>query len=372
VALGLVAILLIACGTSKVADQVQVTVSGTLLLPSGAPASGVTVGLLKEPGGLSVLVELAATISTVGLLCLTKAVAICQGARKTTTDATGRYSFGMGGRESKDVLGNPAHYLLSAQLPSGAQVQTRFDLTIATIDVPATTFWEPAQLSVSPAADWVSYAFTDLTPKPRGYQVSLTRADETIWNQAGPSSGKIDARALADAEAEFHAVATAQREGIGVMFTTDYHSPRVPVRGMAPAPASRGAKCAVSGAQRLVPIEPCSLTDGRYDGSFPSQSCPAASPSASPAKRCTANAFVQLDLGTSRPVSVVFLHGLGTATDVVVETSDDSLKWTKRLRQRPAPFLAITLAAGASGRYVRLKSANDSDTIYSLSEFAVF
>jgi hypothetical protein len=68
----------------------------------------------------------------------------------------------------------------------------------------------------------------------------------------------------------------------------------------------------------------------------------------------------------------VFLHGLGMASDAVIETSDDGLKWTKIIRQKPAEFLTIVPAVGATGRYVRLKPANDSDTVYSLAEFAVF
>jgi hypothetical protein len=373
VALGLAAILLIACGTSKVADDAQVTVSGTLLLPTGSPAAGVTVGLIEEPDAISALVELTATISTVGLLCLSKTVAICKGARKSTTASDGRYSFAMNGKDSKNIFGNPARFLLSAQLPSGAQLQTRFELTTATIAVPTTTFWEPAQLSASPGPQQVAYSFTEFSPRPAGYRVSLTRSEETIWIQAGSPSGKIDARALADADADFHAIASAQRQGVGVTFTTDYHTPRIALHGMASPPGSRGASCSVAGASGPAAIEPCMLTDATYSGSFPSQSCPAASPTPAPsAKRCTANSWVQLDLGTAKPLSAVFLHGLGMSAEAVIETSDDGLKWTKRARTKPLEFLMIALPTGSSGRYVRLKSANDTDTIFSLAEFAVY
>src|SRR5581483_8088819 len=182
VALGLAALLLIACGTSKVANDAQVTVSGTLLLPGGAPAANVTVGLIQEPDAFSALVELTATVSTVGLICLTQTVTICKGSRKINTGSDGHYSFAMSGKDSKTILGNPARFLVSAQLPSGAQVQTRFSLTTATISVPTQTFWEPAKLSASPATDFVTYSFSDFQPRPSsGYQVSLTRSDETIW-----------------------------------------------------------------------------------------------------------------------------------------------------------------------------------------------
>jgi len=58
--------------------------------------------------------------------------------------------------------------------------------------------------------------------------------------------------------------------------------------------------------------------------------------------------------------------------ETVVETSDDGLKWTKRAHQKPLEFLAFTLPAGTTGRYVRVKSANETDTIYALTEFAVY
>lgn len=349
-------------------DDAEVTVAGTLLLPGGAPASGVTVGLLEEPDGVTALVELTATIGTVGLICLTETVALCKGARKTKTAADGRYSFTMSGKDSKNILGNPARFLLSAQLPSGAQVQTRFDLTTATIAVPATTFWEPAQLSASAAADFVSYSFSEFPSA--GYRVSLTRSQETIWSQSTSRSGKLDARVLADATADFHAIATVEKAGVGVNFTTDYHSPRIALQGKAPAPASRGRACAVAAASDVAQLDPCPLTDGRFSGTFPGQSCPPASPS--PAKRCKANTFVQVDLGTTRPVTAVFLHGLGLPAETVVETSDDGLAWTKRARQKTLEFLAFTLPAGSTGRYVRVKSANDSQTIYALAELTVY
>jgi hypothetical protein len=375
-ALGLAAIVLIACGTSKVADEAQVNVSGRLLLPSGAPANGGTVGLLEEPDGLSALVELTATLSTVGLLCLTKAVTICQGARKTTTGADGHFAFTMSGKDSKNVLGNPARFQISAQLPSGAQVQTRFELTTSTIAVPTTTFWEPAELSAVPAADFVTYSFSPF-PASSGYRLSLTRSDETIWSQQGPASGRIDARVLADAEADFHAVATVEKPGVGVVFTTDYHTPRISLRGKASPPPSRDAPCSVAGASAPQPLVPCTLTDGQYAATFASQSCPAAAtatpptPAPSP-KRCQANTFVQVDLGAVRPISAVFLYGLGMSAQAVVEVSADGVKWTRATRLKSVEYLAVTLPAGTSGRFVRLKSSNETLTIFSLTEFAVY
>jgi len=35
-------------------------------------------------------------------------------------------------------------------------------------------------------------------------------------------------------------------------------------------------------------------------------------------------------------------------------------------------YLAVTLPAGTSGRFVRLKSSNETLTIFSLTEFAVY
>lgn len=371
---GVLAAILIACGTSNVANDAPVSVSGTLALADGNPASGVTVGLIEEPDGISALVELTVTVTTVGLLCLTQTVAICKGSRKTTTDAEGRYTFKMNGSDSKNILGNPARFAVSAQLPSGAQVQTRFEISTATIAVPKATFWEPEKLSATPGPQSVEYSFSEFRskPKPKGYQVSVTDSVETIWAQPGSPSGKFDARAVADAKGELHVVATVQQKVEEVTFTTTHHSPRIPLAGAAGAPPSRGATCEVAGATGPVPLTPCPFTDGTYSGPFPSRSCPQATPTPSSPKRCTANSWISVDLGTARPISAVFLHGLGMSSDTNVETSDDGRQWTKRAKQKPAQFLMLTMPAGTSARYVRVRSGNETDSIYGLTELSIW
>jgi hypothetical protein len=242
----------------------------------------------------SALVELTATVSTLGLLCLTKSVTICKDARKTATGADGRYSFTMSGKEGKDALGNPARFLISARLPSGA---------------PGADALQPHHghdrrshndfLGAGPSFRRSRRRFRDLF---------VQRTATIIWVQGEPHPVRRDHLGPA--------IATVEKPGVGVTFTTDYHPPRIPLRGKASPPASRDGPCWVAGASEPQRLQPCPLTDGRYGASFPSQSCPAASPSPAPSpKRCRANGYVGLGLGAPLPLNAVFLYGLGMSAE---------------------------------------------------------
>lgn len=360
--------LAVACGSSKVPNDAEVTVAGVLLMPNGTPAAGVRVGLMEQPGVLDALVELTVTVASIGMLCLAQEVSICKGARRTTTGADGRFAFTMSGRDAKTVLGNAARFVLSSQLDSGPQLQIRFEVAEATVNVPETSFWQPDGLKVVPGPRWVEYSWPVLTsnPKPRGYRLQVAEAEDVVWAQDTGPSGKFDARAVSDVQGDLRAIAKVERHP----FTIEHYSQKVPLSGLAGAPPSRGAACTIAGGDGPVPVEPCLFTDGRYAGAFPRQSCPSAS--ASPVNKCPANTWVTIDLGTSQRIGTVFLHSLGTSSDITIKTSDDGLKWTNRARHKNAAYAGVGVSPPVTARYVRVQPGNDSDTIRSLHEVTIW
>ncbi|MBB5868107.1 hypothetical protein F4553_001486 [Allocatelliglobosispora scoriae] len=371
VAFVLVAGLGIACGTSDLADDAEVVVSGVLAAANGTPASGVGVVLVPRPHGLDALAEVAASVTSIGIVCLTKQVALCKGTRRTTTAADGTYRFAMKGKDAKTLLGNPVGVVLTAAAPSGARVESTFELSEAAVSLPRIAFWEPAGLSVSPGPRSIAYSWPGFanTPKPQGYRLLVTESAQTLWSQDTGVSGKLDARVVADAQAELHAVAVTRQNG----FTIEHHSPSVPLAGMAGAPPSRGSDCSVAGRDGAAPLSPCPLTDGAYAASFPAQSC--TPPSQSPAgtsSGCPANTWITVDLGEPRPISAVVLHGLAISADPEIRTSDDGVRWTKRARHGNAEYALLMIKPPVTARYVRLQSADPSAAISFLAELSIW
>ncbi|WP_162907371.1 discoidin domain-containing protein [Allorhizocola rhizosphaerae] len=349
---------LIACGTSNVANDADVTVSGVLRLPDGGPAAAVPVVLVEEPSGIDALFELTVTVTSIGMLCLTQQVSFCKGARRATTDEEGRYSFTMKGKDAKSILGNPAHFALSARLDSGPRIQTRFPIEQAEVKVPEARFWQPDGLRVQAGPQRVEYSWPPLAGAK--HRLEVTEADELVWAQESAPNGSFDARAIADAQGEFRAIARVERDG----FTTDHHSQPVAVSGQAGAPPSRGSGCTLAG----VTPQPCGFTDGRYAGaSLPQQVCPSASASASPGT-CGSHTWITIDLGAARQVTTVFLHGLSTSKDFEVSVSADGAQWNRYARHKRAGYVALTGNSPVSARYVRVQS----ESLHALQEASVW
>lgn len=370
-AFALAALMVIACGTSDVADDAEVVVTGVLAMADGTPASGVKVALVPRPSGLDALAEFTATVTSVGMLCLAQQVALCKGARHATTAADGSYSFTMRGEDTKTILGNPVAAVFTARAPSGAWVDSRFELSKEKISVPRLAFWEPAGLSVSAGRQSIAYSWPPLAtePKPRGYRLAITVADSVLWSQQTGVSGKLDARIVADAQAEFSAVAVVEQDG----FTTEHHSPPSPLRGVAGTPSSRDSACSVAGRDGAVPVSSCPVTDGAYRAEFPVQSCATASPSpaVSPSP-CPANTWIAVDLGRPQPVSAVVLHGLAMPAGFEISTSDDGLRWTNRAQHKRAEYALVTIKPTVTARYVRLQSGTRSEAMSGLAELSIW
>lgn len=380
----------IACGTSQVADDAEVTVSGSLTMPDGAPAAGVDIALVEQPTAFAALFEIALLLGSLGTLCAAQALAICEGVRTTTTDNDGRYSFTMKGSESKTVFGNPGRFVLTAQLPppdgavTGPSVDTRFKIDQEEIVAPEIAFWKPENATVEPGPEQLRYSMTERGGRA-DYTVVVTDGDDVVWSEPGGPEGQLDSRAVADLAGALHVTAAVKSEEDGVTFRTSYHSQRVAFQGVLGPPRSRLASCEVG--EPAEPVsDPCQFTDGLYaPGSVDlwALGCPEPTPTRqkvpdatpSPTEACTVNRWVSVDLGVRQPVGTVFVHGLRTFMDgpVAVETSDDRVEWTPQAVDELAAYDRIDLPAGTNARYVRLWSSRDSkSTIQALTEFSVW
>lgn len=375
------ALVLTACGRSNVPEDAEVTVSGVFRMPDGAPAAGVTVGLLEEPDGIGAFFEFMVTVGSLGVLCLAREVAICADARTTTTDDGGRYAFTMSGEESQTLFGNPGTFVVAAELPAGEDqvagpsVQTRFEIDQVEVRVPELSFWEPDGLVVEAGPRWLRYAGAEFPGRPE-YTVVVTDRDDVVWSQPGASTGEVDARAVADLAGALHVTALERRRADGVRFATSYHSPHVGFRGVAGPPMSRGASCTVA-APDATPLTPCPFTDARYADDFPHQSCPdespAGSPEPTPSARCAVDTWVSVDLGARRLVGTLFVHDLHVASDVVaVETSDDGVDWSHQVTAELAAFDVVELPDGTAARYVRLRAEDDPPRFTRLTELSAW
>ncbi|GAA3747725.1 hypothetical protein GCM10022225_34490 [Plantactinospora mayteni] len=394
-AAALAALLVAGCATtSNVPGDAEVTISGRLARADGTPAAGVSVMLLKEPDAGEVIGGLLATVTSLGLLCLAEAVDLCKDARKVQTDSTGTYTFRLTGRDTQGSFNSASTMAISARLPgdgdtaTGPALQTRFKVHRTALTVPPLTFWEPADLVVRPGHSRVSFDWSDRpgpkNRKPPKYTVTVTSGTEgndVVWVADGVKpGGSLDARTIGDLRGHLHVTTTLKTKDDGTEFTTQYDSQRVGVVGALEPPQSRNAGCAVAGRDgEPEPLEPCSLTDGAYGQRYRLRSCleressgaspgPRATESAEP---CRANTFVQIDLGTRRPIAAVFAHDLSVSSPVVIETSDDGITWSRRAEAGQPQFLEVTMPPGIDARYLRL-SQTDGRGVTQLNELAIW
>jgi hypothetical protein len=387
-----VALLVAGCTASKVPDDAEVTVSGRLTRADGAPAAGVSVVLYKEPDAAEVVGGVLATVTSLGLLCLARAVEMCKGARKAKTDSTGTYTFRLTGRDTQGTFNTASTMGLSARLPAdtagGPAVHARFRIQRTALTVPTLAFWEPADLAVRPDPSRVSVKWADRpvlkdrkSPRYTATAIADNEADDVVWVAEDVRPGEaLDARAIGDLRGYLYVTATVEIKDNGTNFTTRQDSQRVRLVGALGPPPSRDEECAVADQQgQAKPLAPCSLTDGAYGQSYRHQGCQeavrsgvASTPQATgPAKVCQSNTFLQIDLGARRPVAAVFAHGLSVSSPVVIETSNDGTTWSQRAEARQSRFLEVALPAGVDARYVRLSQQSGYE-VTELSELAVW
>lgn len=377
------------CEASRVDRHASVALHGSVHRPDGSAAGAIQVGLTRVPDPAEILFQGLATVGTFGLACLGKeSLPICKTAQRRTTDGNGGYRFAMKGSDVQGMFGEASTFSLAGALPAGRGqiagpgVSSDFHVQQTDLAMPTFTFWQPSHVTATPdgrhrlTVRWSRFEVPG-AGTPSSYLAQFNQGAAQVWSQSVAPGDTVDGRAVEDTGASVGVDATVSRKGSGTTFHTTYATQRVgsgdPGVG---APESRGAACVVQGASGPVPLSPCTLTDGQFNASFPTQHCPgtgepSGTPSPSPsADHCTANSSVYLDLGADKPVGTVFVHGL-SAGDVIVDTSDDASHWTTRAQGDPGSYGTLTPPSVTHARYVRLRSA-DAGSIAALTELSVW
>jgi hypothetical protein len=312
----------------------EVEVSGRVLDSSGRPVPSARV-VLRAP---AVAADPGSEIAGV-LACLVSLGTDCPKSdllSSAPTDARGTFLVGTDAKTAQQggafrlEVSSPEGVLL-AELPLSGTRTSAGDLTL----------WAPAitvsagRIRVAPPA---SASAGSLSVVVSGHAI-LAVALDPDWT--------VDAGGLEDAQATVWAVAFFPPGSGGA--TRFLGSPATLVRGPG-APLSRGARCRV-GSQGAKDLTPCPFTDG--DLATPWTAACVFGPG------CDTSA-ITLDLGASRSISSIYVHGDGIAgqTGIVrVALSQDGAYWLE-----PGTITVgggpLVFPAGWIERYVRIDSVN--------------
>jgi hypothetical protein len=341
------------CSFSSVDPDASVEISGRALNASGKPLAGARVLLFKQADIGEVVFGTVLTVGSLSTICLLpEAPAICRKARTATTDADGRYHFELKGSDTQGTLGTESTLNVVFAGPR-AQGSTTVSFTAKdeAITLPDARLWRSAP-TVSRPSGRIQLSWSTV-PSAAGsdpaYSAQLFEAGgaSALWSQ--PASGRratIDPRILEDQPGSVAVGAgTTLSGGSGAGgVRASYLSRRLRVTATAGTPPSRGRPCAaVTGTAppKAGPFSPCSVTDGDLKR---------------PARLSGATAAVVsgvvIDLGSSRPVSLVVTRGfLG---QFLVEVSGDGRSY--RTVATSAGSAAIAVPGNPSARFVRLRS----------------
>ena len=336
-----------ACGTASKLDQdADVTLTGTVHDPDGKPLSNAKVVLVKEVDFGEAVFGLTFFAATLGTICLSdQAPAICSKARRATTSGDGTYSFTLKGRDTQSTVGTASTFHLSTGDPaSGPSVSARFQIQRTAVEVPTLRLWAPQlQLAVGRTVR-ATWAQRDPGAPERVafFNASNTGSNtgaDVIWAAEGRSPINLDTRLLEDTRGTALVESDATDEQDGTSFRLTYRSARVDFTTTA-VPPSRNAPCSP---------DPCLVTDGDLGP-----------PSTAPPTRQE----VTVDLARSSTPTLVVVRGCPGQCDV--ETSVDGLTF-KVVGSGSDPFFTITPVLGTPVRYVRMKSVSDLNQLAEVS-----
>jgi hypothetical protein len=356
------------CSFSSVDPDAPVEISGRALTASGRPLADAKVLLFKQADIGEVVFGTVLTVGSLSTICLLpEAPAICRKARTATTDSDGRYHFELKGSDTQGTLGTESTLNVVFSGPK-AQGSTTVSFTAKdeSITLPDARLWRSAP-AVSRPSGRIELAWSPL-PRSAGddpaYSAQLFEADgqSPLWSQpvAGPA-GSIDRRILEDQPGSVAVGAGTNLSGGSGAGDVEasYLSRRLPVTGTAGTPPSRGRPCAaVTGTAppKAGRLSPCAATDGDLQ-----------SPAHLRGGKAAVVTGVAIDLGASRPVSLVVARGF--AGQFLVELSDDGRVY--RTVATNAGSAAVNVPGSPSARFVRLRSPAGLDESLS-SEVSVW
>jgi hypothetical protein len=355
----IVLLLAAGCDFSHVKANQTIVISGRALSATGQPLADVDVHLYKEPDVGEVVIGSVLALGSLGTICLLpEAPAICDQGRSTSTGADGRFTFTVKGSDTQGLIGDASTLDVFFADPDGgalgAGTTLRFKAQTTKVRLPAVRLWSArlrvAEHAAAPPSYGLAWARASRAyGSDVNYSVQLLNAtDGSQWWSQPASAGRarIDARIVEDQPADAAVTARANLHGTDVV----YLSARRQVQPIAGAPPSRHRPCsAVTGRKRLATVaqRPCAVTDGDL-----------AAPARLTGRKHKVATGVVVDLGRTRPVSLVVARGV--AGTVVVEVSRNGTSFRK-VGTGGASVSAVELPGGTVARYVRVRSDGGLD-----------
>lgn len=342
------------CSFSNVDPDASVHVTGRALDAAGNPLADTQVLLFKQADIGEVVFGTVLTVGTLATICLLPdAPAICTKARKATTDSDGRYAFDLTGDDTQGTLGTASTMNVVFSAGRGKTSTTlSFTAEDEEISLPDARLWNPKPRVSTAGGIRLSWSPLRGTGKVT-YSAQLYDAQgrSAIWSEeAAGGSATLDARILEDRPGTAAVGASAKlagADGAGDA-RASYLSARLPVRGTAGKPLSRGRACAPvsgTGPVKVARFGGCGVTDGRLD---------------SPARLTGGNPVTGavVDLGSRRPIDFVVARGF--AGQLLLEVSDDNRSY-RVVATGSGTAVALEPNVPTSARYVRLRSPSGLD-----------
>lgn len=371
-------ILAAGCGTpSEIDPDAQVEITGTLVDQGGAVVPDARAVLVKEIGVDEFLSGAMTVMTTWGFACVVDAPVDPCGEYTyfATTDGDGGFTFTVRGADVQSGFGTVSTMTATAAAPprdgerTGAAVSLNFQVQEEVMDLPPFRLWQP-QVDVSTQDGNLVVAWPTMPdgfPADARYEAIVSDGQgRPLWTIT-TSGESVDLRVLEDLAGGVAVQATAGTQVDERDTTIVHRSAQLPVTGPG-APPSRGAACATTAAGRApVQAAPCPLTDG--DLTTPaSLDMPSDCPSDGSACDYPDRSIV-LDLGSSRPLTLVVLRG--EQDDLAIDVSDDGQTWQQVAEvEMTATSAAATLPPDTSGRYVRVRA--QSGDVGDFSEIALW
>lgn len=354
VAAVLLAVLAVACETSRVDPDAEVRVSGKVLAPDGSPAADRPVrlggGVGDDDAGLALL--------TLGLSC---AGGGCTGrVFDATTTSNGAFTFTLKGRDTQGTFGKVRSQLVTvAAKPgegqvSGAAASARFNIQTERVSLPTLSLVDPG-LRLVPVGKSVSTRWSTRRAGP--YEVTFEGPSAVpAWRTRSAAFGaSVDGRVLEDTAGRVVVSGDSEDRIEGSDVTLRWRSPGLPYASTAGGPPSRGAPCTY-GTAATAPIElSCGLTDGNLSSSQPQPTqchTPDRPGGPQPTGGCAKLDVVTINLAQRLRPDLVVLRGC--ASGCPVSTSADGRVFrpagtatgdyaTLRLDRRPTSAVRIRL-----------------------------
>lgn len=358
-----------ACNQSSVDPNAEVTVSGQVVGPDGAPVPGARVALMKE---LDFGTGFTA-VMTIGLSCLDERegdLSECGETRVGTTGDDGRFDYELRGRDTQGNFGNAAVMELATAMDraddqlSGPAVNTRFQVQTDAVSIPL-RFWSPSvdvfAEGGSVRADWTPPSgdvFPPAADLSRLRQwVVFSRSSELVWRADAVSDDvAFDLRLLEDSRgavaawSEVGDIKTDPASGTDVEVLL--RSAGLPYASPAGAPVSRGKPCSVPAADGTAVTQGgCRLTDGRFAEELNARTCPPSDDT------CTEPTPTEATVDLGAPVDLSLVVVRGCAGACTVEASEDGGRWrTLGAADESDGRRDHAFAASGRGRFVRVRA----------------